>query len=80
MSAEKLDAEAPMMRREGFLALRVVIRVRGVLLGEKVGVVVTERNWAYFAEERQVGDGTCSSAIGDIIAMMMLLSGLQEIC
>lgn len=68
------------MRREGFLALRVVIRVRGVLLGEKVGVVVTERNWPYFAEERQVGDGTCSSDFGDIIAMMMLLSGLQEIC
>ena len=77
MSAEKLDAEAPMMRRERFLALRVVIRVRGVLLGEKVGVVVTERN---FAEERQVGDGTCSGDFGDIIAMMMLLSGLQEIC
>lgn len=75
------------MRREGFLALRVVIRVRGVLLGEKVGVVVTERNWPYFAEERQVGDGTCSSDFGDIIAMMMLLNegdffvcGLQEIC
>lgn len=67
------------MRREGFLALRVVIRVRGVLLGEKVGVVVTERNWPYFAEERQVGDGTCSSDFVDIIAMMLLLSGLQEI-
>lgn len=67
------------MRREGFLALRVVIR-RGVLLGEKVGVVVTERNWPYFAEERQVGDGTCSGDFGDIIAMMKLLSGLQEIC
>lgn len=80
MSAEKLDAEAPMMRRERFLALRVVIRVRGVLLGEKVGVVVTGRNRPYFAEERQVGDGTCSSDFGDIIAMMMLLSGLQEIC
>lgn len=49
MSAEKLDAEAPMMRREVFLALRVVIRVGGVLLGEKV-VVVTGRNWPYFAE------------------------------
>jgi hypothetical protein len=47
-----------------------VIRVRGVLLGEKVGVVVTERNWPYFAEERQVGDGTCSGDFGDIIAMI----------